>query len=161
DEHGGLHPGKTDIDAESRRAFDLRLCIEADPRSSDNAVVLGALERGHLRHERGRTRSTRSIAQLLSGRRMNDLAVDGAALFEGYVPGLRRRLAEPFASRRARRPERIPRGLHARASTGELEAERGVVVLSIRGCEANLHLLRRDLQLLGHNHRVRGHDALT
>jgi len=93
---------------------------------------------------------------------VDDGAVLGDALLDRRAEALRRGGSKHLARGGAGRAERRPRGAHAAAPAGDLEAERrvGVVVAAVRGREPDLDAGGIDLELLGEERGVRGHRAL-
>ena len=92
---------------------------------------------------------------------MHDLGLLGDALVDRHTPLLGAGRAQHLAGHRARTPQQLPRSPHARAASGELQEKLRMVEAAIRVGELHLDCLRVNLQLLGDQHRMGGHCALS
>ena len=108
--HGGeLHAGDHRVDAEHGLAVHLVRRVETLGRRSDEGEVLGVLERDLVRHRQLRRRVDQSsVIEPLAGRRMNHLALFGAAGGRIDIPLSRRRRYQHDASGQHRRGAAAP-----------------------------------------------------
>ena len=129
-----LHARKPDVDAELRLAVDLVGSVEALGGLADQLECARILERHVVGHRQLRGRlGERPIGELAPGRRMDHLALLGAAGERIDVPGLGCGRHQHAAGGRAGAAQRLPEGAHRGRAAGRLEAQKLVAIELVVG----------------------------
>ena len=156
-EHGVLHPGHRDVDAEQRLANDDLRVVYARNRLPDDREVLRVLERDGPRI--GRLKPRRGTRQFAVGHRLV-LEVDdsgfGRALLRLGAPLLRRGFHEHGASGSPGAAHRLVVHRRRHAAAGHLAPVLGRVEVRL----LHAHLTPGDVEFLGDEHRQHRLDAL-
>ena len=162
--HGGdLHAGNDRIDAEHCLAVHFVGRVDTLGGRTDEREVLGILERDLVRYRQLRRRVRQSsIIEPLPGRRMEHLALFGAAGGRIDIPARRRRRYQHDASGSAGATKRLPVGRHRCRAAGDLKPNEWIgIQLVVRRCGLEGHLREVDFQLFGDEHAHRGVGALS